>query len=147
MGCFVGQRKLAVKISDFGLVKLVGEEWVRSQAQLSVQCSLSMGERATRGGQDSEGTSTRSLLGTYAYMSPEQKRCEEADARSDLYSVGLMAFKLLPGRNPGTKPPLALIRGLCRPGTNLSSRPWKKTARSVCRHKTAGSGGGGVGGW
>jgi serine/threonine-protein kinase len=37
------------------------------------------------------------MLGTYAYMSPEQKRGEEADERSDLYAVGLMAFRLLTG--------------------------------------------------
>ncbi len=94
-----------IKIADFGLVRLVGEEWVRSQAQLSVQRSMSIGDQATVGKAESEGTSTRSLLGTYEYMSPEQKRGEEADARSDLYAVGLMTFKLLTGRNPGTKPP------------------------------------------
>ncbi len=94
-----------IKIADFGLVRLVGEEWVRSQAQLSVQHSMSIGDQATLGKAESEGTSTRSLLGTYEYMSPEQKRGEEADARSDLYAVGLITFRLLTGRNPGTKPP------------------------------------------
>jgi eukaryotic-like serine/threonine-protein kinase len=94
-----------VKIADFGLVRLVGEEWVRSQAQLSVQPSASIGDLRTMQGNDSGGTSTKSLLGTYEYMSPEQKRGEEATERSDLYAVGLMAFKLLTGQNPGARPP------------------------------------------
>ena len=102
---------LGVKISDFGLVRLVGEEWVRSQAQISVQRSLSMGQEKTA---SPEGASTRSLLGTYEYMSPEQKRGEEADERSDMYSLGLMTFKLLTGRNPGTKPPSRIDKQLAQ---------------------------------
>ena len=101
------------KISDFGLVRLVGEEWLQLMVQLSVQQSMSMGDEQTvgvKGG--TEGSSTRSMLGTYAYMSPEQKRGEEADARSDIYSVGLMAFRLLTGRELGTKPPSRIDRTL-----------------------------------
>jgi formylglycine-generating enzyme required for sulfatase activity len=103
------------KISDFGLVRLVGEDWVRSQAQLSVQRSMSMGDQLTAGGTPSvasEGTSTRALLGTYEYMSPEQKRGEEADERSDLYAVGLMAYRLLTGRSLGMKTPSQIDKSL-----------------------------------
>jgi formylglycine-generating enzyme required for sulfatase activity/tRNA A-37 threonylcarbamoyl transferase component Bud32 len=107
---------IQAKIADFGLVRLVGEEWVRSQAQLSVQQSISMGDVRTVGGTPDvgAGTSTRALLGTYEYMSPEQKRSEEADERSDVYSVGLMAFRLLTGRNPGTKPPSRIDSSLAK---------------------------------
>ena len=85
------------KISDFGLVRLVGEEWIHSQAQLSAEHPLSLGDAKTME-HESAGTSTRSLLGTYEYMSPEQKECADVDARSDIYSLGLMAYRLLTGR-------------------------------------------------
>ena len=75
------------KISDFGLVKLVGEEFVRSRVELSV--SRSIGSMHTM--LPDAGTTTNSLLGTYEYMSPEQKSGEEVDCRSDLYSVLLPA--------------------------------------------------------
>ena len=96
------------KIADFGLVKLVGEDWVKSMVELSVQRTMSIGdERTVAEGHDlgSTGTSTRSLLGTYEYMSPEQKRGEEVDALSDLYSIGLMVYKLLTGRELGMRTP------------------------------------------
>ena len=108
------------KISDFGLVRLIGEEWVRSQAEISVKRSMSMGDRDTMAvGAKQEGTSTRSLLGTYEYMSPEQKRGEDADERSDLYALGLMTFRLLTGREPGTRPPSRIDSALAKPWDDL----------------------------
>jgi serine/threonine-protein kinase len=91
-------RKLTtVKISDFGLVRLVGEEWVRSRAEQSISLTMSLGDEETEGIERS-GSSTRALLGTYEYMSPEQKRGEPADERSDIYAIGLMTFRFLTGR-------------------------------------------------
>lgn len=109
--------KIRAKIADFGLVRLVGEDWVRSQAELSVQRSLSMSDQPTVAGVPGgagEGTSTRALLGTFEYMSPEQKRGGEADARSDLYAVGLMTYRLLTGRNLGMKTPSQIDPTLAR---------------------------------
>ena len=40
------------------------------------------------------------MLGTASYMSPEQCRGQRADARSDQYALGVMAFEMLAGRRP-----------------------------------------------
>jgi formylglycine-generating enzyme required for sulfatase activity/serine/threonine protein kinase len=93
-----GSDRVHTRIADFGLVRLVGEDWFQSQAQLTIQRSMAQGIKlnANQPVAD-EGSSTQSMLGTIVYMSPEQKRCEVADKTSDVYSLGLVAFRLLTG--------------------------------------------------
>lgn len=62
-----------VKIADFGLVRAVAEAGI---------------------------TSASVILGTAAYLSPEQVESTRADARSDIYSTGVVMFELLTGRTP-----------------------------------------------
>jgi serine/threonine protein kinase/formylglycine-generating enzyme required for sulfatase activity len=95
---------LHLKISGFGLVRLVGEDWVRSQVELSVRQSMGIDGVPTMAGEGA-GSGTRSLLGTYEYMSPEQKGKQEVTPASDVYSVGLMMYRLLTGRKLGPRLP------------------------------------------
>ena len=74
-----------VKVVDFGLAKLA---------------PLAMG-----GGNDTRSiarTEAGILLGTVAYMSPEQARGQEVDARSDIWSLGVMLHEMLAGCPPFT---------------------------------------------
>ena len=94
------------KIADFGLVKLVGEEWVRSQAEISVHQSMSIGDMKTmQTPGSSQRTPSDALVGTFEYMSPEQRDALEITEQSDLYSVGLIAYRLLTGKKLGLKLP------------------------------------------
>lgn len=47
-----------------------------------------------------EGNQTQCFMGTLAYSSPEQMEGRELDARSDIYSLGIMMFQMLTGKMP-----------------------------------------------
>jgi hypothetical protein len=51
---------------------------------------------------DVDLTGTREIFGTPYYMSPEQGHAEVIDARSDLYSLGVVFYEMLTGRKPYT---------------------------------------------
>ena len=51
-------------------------------------------------GTESTMTQTQAIIGTAAYLSPEQARGEHVDARSDLYSTGCLLYELVTGRPP-----------------------------------------------
>jgi len=75
-----------VKILDFGLAKLV-EPQVSSA---DTRASLSMAGHTAAG----------VILGTFCYMSPEQALGREADARSDIFSFGVVLYEMLSGQQP-----------------------------------------------
>lgn len=50
-----------------------------------------------------------SVVGTYTYMSPEQLAAQEADTRSDIYSLGIVAYQVLTGRLPYEQEPSSIL--------------------------------------
>jgi hypothetical protein len=66
--------------------------------------------------EDSLVTKTGALLGTPAYMSPEQATGDTATARSDLYSLGAALYQLSTGHLPFTGPPAKVLAQLAQGG-------------------------------
>jgi serine/threonine protein kinase len=110
------------KILDFGLAKLATSRQAAAD---------SVSDEAMRTQTHIEGaefvTSPGSAMGTVAYMSPEQARGQELDARSDLFSLGVVLYEMATGAAPFSGSTVALIfdgilHSAAAPVTKLNSR-------------------------
>ncbi len=93
-----------VKVLDFGLVKILGDRRRPPHGSGSAHSAHSFGpsQIESRPAITFEAGYTRSgiIMGTPAYMPPEQVLCRKVDERSDIYSFGALLFHLLAGKPP-----------------------------------------------
>src|SRR5215471_40122 len=75
-----------VKLLDFGLAKAADEPQAGAVQNATISPTLSM------------GTQVGVILGTAAYMSPEQARGKAVDKRADIWAFGVVVFELLTGQ-------------------------------------------------
>ena len=84
-------RRGPAKVLDFGIAKRIGPEPIEQSSTLSI---------SLMGNSEADLTNTGALIGTTAYMSPEQVSVHTVDTRSDLFSLGAVLYEMTTGQMP-----------------------------------------------
>ena len=103
------------KLADFGLATLLGMDPADVTAMTETDIRTDRGV----------------LIGTIAYMSPEQATGQRLDARSDIFSFGVVLYELLAGRRPFQRPTAdgSPQRHRSRSRARVAGRPPRPTSR------------------
>ena len=117
----------SIKILDFGLAKLARHLDLAASPHSPTMLAAAAPE-----------TETGQMLGTLSSLSPEQARGEEVDPRTDLFSVGIVLFEMLTGREPFSGKTAALVfdailHGQPRPPSELNTEVPAELDRIVAR--------------
>ena len=92
-----------ITLSDFGLSRVIGAGTLLSRAYKMTADALGIGLHTSKffvGDAQKISALHASFLQSFAFLSPEQKRNENIDFKSDIYSFGVLAYSLLTGEFP-----------------------------------------------
>jgi Tol biopolymer transport system component len=112
-----------VKVLDFGLAKLTEQHEPTAHAKASENLNVSSGL----------------VMGTVKYMSPEQARGRQVDARSDIFSFGVVLYEMMAGRTPFEGETSELIAAILKkkppPLTGVPDEMQRLVNKALCKTK------------